>query len=98
MVLGEGDYASLALYRRASGPLSFTIRAGSFEQPVYAGDVVDAILALLNVSDAPELIELAGPERVTRRELIRRAGVVLGRRPVVGVSAYRVRPYVGGRV
>ena len=83
MVLGEGDYASLALRRRASGPLSFTIRAGSFEQPVYAGDVVDAILALLNVSDAPELIELAGPERVTRRELIRRAGAVLGRRPVL---------------
>ena len=83
MVLGEGDYASLALHRRASGPLSFTIRAGSFEQPVYAGDVVDAILALLNVSDAPELIELAGPERVTRRELIRRAGVVLGCRPVL---------------
>lgn len=83
MVLGEGDYASLALLRRARSPLSFTFRAGSFEQPVYAGDVVDAILALLRAPDAPEIVELAGPERVTRRELIRRAGAVLGRRPVL---------------
>ena len=83
MVLGEGDYATLALFRRASGRVSFTIRAGSFEQPVYAGDVVDAILALLEASDAPELVELAGPERVTRRELIRRAGAVLGRHPIL---------------
>ncbi len=83
MVLGEGDYASLALLRRASGRVSFTIRAGSFEQPVYAGDVVDAIVVLLEASEAPELVELAGPERVTRRELVRRAGAVLGRRPVL---------------
>lgn len=83
MVLGEGDYASLALGGRAATPLSFTFRAGSFEQPVYAGDVVDAIVALLERSDAPELIELAGPERVTRRELTRRAGGVLGRRTLL---------------
>ena len=79
MVLGEGDYASLALGRRAAGPVSFTFRAGSFEQPVYAGDVIDAIAALLDRADAPELVELAGPERVTRRELTRRAGRVLDR-------------------
>ena len=83
MVLGEGDYASLALARRASAPVSFTFRAGSFEQPVYAGDVVDAIVALLERTDAPELVELAGPERVTRRELTRRAGHALGRRTLL---------------
>ena len=83
MVLGEGDYASLALGRRASGPLSFTFRADSFEQPVYAGDVVDAIAALLERADAPEVVELAGPERITRRELTRRAGRVLGRRALL---------------
>ena len=83
MVLGEGDYASLALGRRSSAPVSFTFRAGSFEQPVYAGDVVDAIVALIERADAPELIELAGPERVTRRELTRRAGGVLGRRTLL---------------
>ena len=83
MVLGEGDYASLALGRRASAPVSFTFRAGSFEQPVYAGDVVDAIVALLERTDAPELVELAGPERVTRRELTRRAGRALGRRTLL---------------
>ena len=80
MVLGEGDYASLALGRRASAPVSFAFRAGSFEQPIYAGDVVDAIVALLERADAPELIELAGPERITRRELTRRAAGILGRR------------------
>ncbi len=80
MVLGEGDYASLALGRRASAPVSFTFRAGSFEQPVYAGDVVDAIVALLERADAPEVTELAGPERVSRRELTRRASTILGRR------------------
>lgn len=83
MVLGEGDYASLALGKRAAGPLSFTFRAGSFEQPVYAGDVINAIAALLDRADAPELVELAGPERVTRRELTRRAGHVLGRRALL---------------
>lgn len=83
MVLGEGDYASLALGRRASSPVSFTFRAGSFEQPVYAGDVIDAIAALLDRADAPELVELAGLERVTRRELTRRAGRVLDRRTLL---------------
>ena len=93
MVLGEGDYASLALGRRASGALSLTFRADSFEQPVYAGDVVDAIAALLERADAPELVELAGPERITRRELTRRAGRVLGRRTLL-VSL----PIAAGRV
>ncbi|MDE0224857.1 MAG: NAD(P)H-binding protein [Gammaproteobacteria bacterium] len=93
MVLGEGDYASLALGRRASGPLGFTFRAASFEQPVYAGDVVDAIAALLERADAPEFVELAGPERITRRELTRRAGRVLGRRTLL-VSL----PIAAGRV
>ena len=83
MVLGEGDYASLALARRASSPVSFTFRAGSLEQPVYAGDVVDAIAALLEDADAPELVELAGPESVTRRELTQRAGRVLDRRTLL---------------
>lgn len=83
MVLGEGDYASLALGRRAAGPVSFTFRADSVEQPVYAGDVIDAVAALLERADAPELVELAGPERVTRRELTRRAGRVMGRRTLL---------------
>ena len=83
MVLGEGDYASLALGRRGSAAVSFTFRSGSFEQPVYAGDVVDAIIALLERTDAPELVELAGPERITRRELTRRAGRALGRRTLL---------------
>ena len=95
---GRGDYASLALGGRASAPVSFTFRAGSFEQPVYAGDVVDAIIALLERTDAPELVELAGPERVTRRELTRRAGPRAGSPHIADIVANRAGPHVGGGV
>ena len=83
MVLGEGDYAAFALRKRASSALSFTFRASSLEQPIYAGDVVAAIVAALELDDAPTVIDLAGPECLTRRELTRRAAAVLGTRAAV---------------
>ncbi len=80
MVLGEGDYASLALARHARRRVSFTFRAASLEQPLYAGDLVAAILATL---DDPKLsagvVELAGPESLPRGALIERAARCLGR-------------------
>lgn len=80
MVLGEGDYASLALARRARRRVSFTFRAASLEQPLYAGDLVAAIVATL---DDPQLgagvVELAGPESLPRGALIQRAARCLGR-------------------
>ena len=69
MVLGEGDYASRALLKRAASAVAFTFRARSLEQPIYAGDVVAAIRALLN-NEMTGVIELAGPRSLTRRELI----------------------------
>ena len=69
MVLGEGDYASRALLNRAASAVAFTFRAGSIERPVYAGDVIDALVALLE-NDMTGVIELAGPRSLTRRELI----------------------------
>lgn len=69
MVLGEGDYASRALLARGASAMAFTFRAGSLEQPVYAGNVIDAVVALL-ANDMTGVVELAGPRSLTRRELI----------------------------
>lgn len=77
MVLGEGDYASFALQARAKKGVSFTFRAASAEQPIYAGDVVRAIVAAGRLSiDAT--LDLGGPEVLSRRALTRRAAAVLG--------------------
>jgi NADH dehydrogenase len=84
MVLGEGDYASRALQRRALKPFNIVFRAASLEQPIYAGDVVEAIRNLLeDESFENGAIELAGLETLTRRELIKRAAACLGRSTVV---------------
>ena len=78
MVLGEGDYASFALGKRARSPRSFTFRAESLEQPIYAGDVIRAIKAAgLDRVDAT--LDLGGPEVVTRKALTLRAAGVLER-------------------
>ena len=76
MVLGEGDYASVALLAKARRATAFTFRAGSLEQPIYAGDVVDAILAGLGPDGPTGIIELPGPRSLTRRELISTASQV----------------------
>ncbi len=84
MVLGEGDYASAALAARGRSKRALTLRAGSLEQPIYAGDVVRAITqSLLDDSNEDRLLELPGPEQVSRAELIRRAGAVLDNQPKV---------------
>ncbi len=77
MVLGEGDFASAALKRNASKGIALTFRASSMEQPIYAGDVIDAVLAVTK-GDGNQHLQLAGPESLSRRELITRASAVLG--------------------
>ena len=74
MVLGEGDYASAALARRAASKLAFTFRASSFEQPIYVDDVVHAVIAALMRDDEGGVHELAGPMSLSRRALLARAG------------------------
>ena len=76
MVLGEGDYASIALLAKARRSVAFTFRASSLEQPIYAGDVVDAIRAGLGPDGPTGIIELAGPQSLTRRALIHSASGV----------------------
>ncbi len=82
MVLGEGDYASFALKKRASGGLAFGFRMASLEQPIYAGDVVRAIVAA-GEAQLDARLELGGPEVIDRGELTRRAAAVLGTSPRV---------------
>ena len=77
MVLGEGDFASAALKKNAQSKFAFTFRAESLEQPIYAGDIIDVIYGLLTNETHPSSIELAGPESLSRRELINRASTLL---------------------
>ena len=72
MVLGEGDYASRALFASAGRRLAPLVRAAGREQPVYAGDVVDAIVGEMSRSDGG-VFQLAGPESLSRRSLVQRA-------------------------
>ena len=82
MVLGEDDYASRALRRRARSRFAILLRGASLEQPIYAGDVVDAIVAGIEyVGDGHLVLDLAGPESLPRAELVRRAGSLIGNRP-----------------
>jgi NADH dehydrogenase len=81
MVLGEGDYAARALRRRAYARLAWLVRAESLEQPIYAGDVVDAIAAAAaNHDGANHAFDLAGPQSLSRHALVERAAELAGRR------------------
>ena len=76
MVLGEGDFAATSLLKNAGKSVALTFRAGSMEQPIYAGDVVEAVFAGL-ATDAPTgVLELAGPQSLPRSELIEVASAV----------------------
>jgi uncharacterized protein YbjT (DUF2867 family) len=77
MVLGEGDYASFALRKRAQAGRSITFRADSIEQPIYAGDVVQAVIAA-GTKEIDGDLNLAGPEALSRRALTERAAAIVG--------------------
>ncbi len=83
MVLGPGDMAARVLALRASAAILPMPRGGaSFEQPIDGSDVIEAILRALV---APGLdgadLDLAGPESLSRRELVLRAATLLGKQP-----------------
>ena len=83
MVLGRGDPAALSLERRARSRFVVLLRAASLEQPIWSGDVVDAMVGALGVPAEHATLDLAGPESLPRSELIRRAARLLGTRPHV---------------
>lgn len=86
MVLGEGDYASAALARRARRGFNVLLRGNSLEQPIDAADVVQAVCAALPGPDGTAsgvgaaAYDLAGPESLTRRALVHRSAASVGRR------------------
>jgi uncharacterized protein YbjT (DUF2867 family) len=84
MVLGEGDYAAGALARRARKGWNVLLRGASLEQPIYAGDVIEAVKAGLGSAPAPAalddaVLDLAGPVSLSRSDLTRRSASILGR-------------------
>lgn len=79
MVLGEDDFASAALRSNANASIAFSFRAQSLEQPIYAGDVIDAIVAGLERDGPCGEIDLAGPTSISRQALLKRAARTLGR-------------------
>jgi uncharacterized protein YbjT (DUF2867 family) len=88
IVFGPED----AFFNRFAGlgrmlPFMPVIAGNARFQPVYVGDVADAVLAAAERGDAPgRTYELAGPRSLTFRELLRYVGEVTGhRRPLVDI-------------
>ena len=81
MVLGPGEIAAFALRAQASAPFALLVRGGATrEQPIDTRDVVTALaLAAAERGVARLALDLAGPESLTRRELVARIARVLGK-------------------
>ncbi len=77
MVLGEGDYASASLKRNSERTKATVFRGTSLEQPIYAGDVVLAVIAALGL-EGSHRFKLGGPESLPRAQLIQRAAKLKG--------------------
>ena len=87
-MLGEGDYASKALKKKALSRFGFTFRKLSLEQPIYAGDIIEVINLDIGRSLKGDLSPsgiktLAGPISLTREKLITKAAKLLGARVIV---------------
>jgi uncharacterized protein YbjT (DUF2867 family) len=86
VMFGEGD-KFLTLFARLQKSLPILPLAGAdtLFQPVWVGDVVDAIAQCLQRDDtATRTYEVCGPERFTLRQLVKLAGSMSGHpRPVV---------------
>jgi NADH dehydrogenase len=85
MVIGAGDFVSRTLRKQARARVVPLLRGGSGrEQPIDADDVVAAILAgLERPGIGREALDLAGPESLSRRDLLARTARLWGRRPSV---------------
>ncbi|MBW2542605.1 MAG: NAD(P)H-binding protein [Deltaproteobacteria bacterium] len=83
MVIGPGDFTANIVRREAlSRVLPLAAGGRSRTQPIYAGDLIEAIVAGLERDDLDDLVlDLAGPESLSQREFIERAAQLYGRRP-----------------
>ena len=83
MIIGQGS-ASFEMLRHLVSrlPVMVTPRwVDTRSQPVAIGDVARALADVAELADAPEEVQLGGPEVLTYREMMRRSAHVLGRRP-----------------
>jgi len=87
MVLGEGDYAAAALNAQAKRSTNFVFDVNARDQPLYAGDVVTALINGSALDAAfNERLTLAGPTSINKRDLIKRAAGLLGNQTrVIGI-------------
>jgi uncharacterized protein YbjT (DUF2867 family) len=85
MVLGPGDFASRALRAQAQARLVPLLRGGAgLEQPIDAEDVVTALLRGIDRAEFESThLDLAGPESLSRRELLDRTAALYGNDPIV---------------
>ncbi len=85
MVLGRGNAAARALRGQARARVLPLPRGGATrQQPIAADDVVEAIAAAASRDgDENRVLDLAGPESLSHRELVARAAALYGRRPIV---------------
>jgi len=97
MVLGQGDYAVAALKRRAQSGMVFLLRGASLEQPIYALDVEEALLRAVSCElNETTILELAGPESLSRKNLTLRAASVIGKTPRIISLPYFLGTTVAG--
>ena len=105
MVLGPGDAASRRLATQAAATFCCTLRAATLEQPIDSDDLIEAILRLCLPPALPEsisnILELAGPESLTRAALIHRASRCLAQASARSSAEPSARPFAqaegGGR-
>jgi NADH dehydrogenase len=85
MVLGPGDATTRVVASEARARLLPLIGGGRTRtQPIYADDVVEAMLAAMTRPGLDDVIlDLAGPESLTQRDFVARAAQLHGRRPTV---------------
>lgn len=83
MVIGPGDVTAGIVRREAlSRVLPLAAGGGSRTQPIYAGDLIEAIAAGLERDDLDDLVlDLAGPESLPQSEFIQRAARLYDNRP-----------------
>jgi uncharacterized protein YbjT (DUF2867 family) len=88
VMFGEGDQF-LTVFARLQKLLPMMPLAGAdtLFQPVWVGDVVDAVVQCLQRNDTVKrTYEVCGPERLTLRQLVKLAGSLSGHaRPVIGL-------------
>ena len=98
MVIGPDDYASASLRKEAqSGFVGLAGGGRTLQQPIDSRDVIAAILASLKVDHSEDRqFDLGGPESLTHRDLIQRAGQLYGRTPrVLPIPLTLTRFFVG---